>query len=246
MKPKLPPCLFGLLLCGSATLAADIPDYPFVFVTGNADIDTPPDIAVCSLTIRDIAQDPGKAESTVDGRLKAVLASLSAKDVASGDIVSFDLSKQILSNEYTDKEPAQIRGYDLHRSLQFKVRQLASLPAIEDGLVGSANVEQIECQFDRTDRAAIEADLLVKALHSAKEQGDQLAGPLGRHVTAAVAVSKTPFESMASAFGLGDRSAGFVSVSAARMFKKSVSADDLLVPATIHMSVSVNVLFKME
>jgi hypothetical protein len=36
-----------------------------------------------------------------------------------------------------------------------------------------------------------------------------------------------------------------------RMFKKSMSSDDLrgdelLVPATIHMSVSVNVMFKME
>ena len=35
-----------------------------------------------------------------------------------------------------------------------------------------------------------------------------------------------------------------------RMFKKSVSddirGDDLLVPTTIHLSVSVNVLFKME
>jgi uncharacterized protein YggE len=176
MKPKLPPCLFGLLLCGSATLAADIPDYPFVFATGNADIDTPPDLAVCSLTVRDIDLDPGKAESTVDGRLQAVLASLNAKDVANGDIESFNLSKQILSNEYTDKEPAQIRGYDLHRGLQFKVRQLASLPAIEDGLVGSANVEQIECRFDRRDRAALEADLLVKALHNAKEQGDHHCG----------------------------------------------------------------------
>jgi len=215
-------------------------------VTGKADIDTPPDLAVCSFTIKDIEHDPGKANATVDARLKAVLAVLSENDVASSDIESSNLSKQILSNEYGDKEPAQIRGYDLTRSLQFKLRKLVSLAAIEDELIGAANVEQIHCQFDRTDRAAIEADLLVKALHSAKQQGDHLAEPLGRHVTAAVAVSETPFESIPAAFGLGDQSAGFVSVSAARMFKKSASADELLVPATIHMSVAVNVLFKMD
>lgn len=31
-----------------------------------------------------------------------------------------------------------------------------------------------------------------------------------------------------------------------RMFMRAVSADDLLVPSTIHMSVSVTVLFKMD
>lgn len=42
MTPKLPLCLIGLLLYGPSILAADIPDYPFVFVTGKAEIDTPP------------------------------------------------------------------------------------------------------------------------------------------------------------------------------------------------------------
>ena len=78
----------GLLLCASGTLAADIPEYPFVFVVGHADIDTPPDIAVCSLTLHAIDPDPGKAESTINERVKTVLAALSANHVSPGDIES--------------------------------------------------------------------------------------------------------------------------------------------------------------
>ena len=37
MKSKIPYGLFGLLLCASGAFAADIPDYPFVFVIGKAD-----------------------------------------------------------------------------------------------------------------------------------------------------------------------------------------------------------------
>jgi hypothetical protein len=244
MTAKLPLCLFGLLLCGSSTFAADIPDYPFIFVTGNADIDTLPNIAVCSLAIRAVDQDPGKAESTVDGTLTSALAVLAAKGIAASDIESSNISKQILTTEYNGKEPAAIRGYDLTRNLQFKVRQLTSLPAIEDGFLGSPNVEQINCQFDRTDRAALEADLLTKAIHSAKDQADRLAEPLGRHVTTAAAISKMPFAIIASVFGIDNRLAELSGLD--RMFKKSVSADDLLIPSTIHMSVSVNVLFKMD
>jgi uncharacterized protein YggE len=237
-------CLLGLLIFASAAAAADIPDYPFVFVVGRADIDTPPDIAACSLTLRAIDPDPGKAEAAVDERLKTVLATLSAKRVSPGDIESFSINKQILTNnEYGDKGPAVIRGYDVSRPLKFTARQLDSLPAIENSVAGALNIENIRCQFDRKDRKAIEVDLLTKALQSAKDQADKLAQPLGRRVTAAVAISKSPFDSIAGSLGMG----GFSSSFQDRMFKKSVtSGDDLLVPSTISMSVTVNVLFKTE
>ena len=157
---------------------------------------------------------------------------------------SSNVGKQILMTEYDGKGPAAIRGYDLTRNLQFKVRQLNTLAEIEGGFLGSANVEGINCRFDRTDRAALEADLLTKAIHSARDQADRLVEPIGRHVTAAMAVSKMPFGLMASAFGIDNRLAEWSGMD--RMFKKSVSADDLLVPATIYMAVSVNVMFKLD
>jgi len=237
-------CLCVLLVSGSATFAADIPEYPFVFVVGRADIDTPPDIAVCSMNLHAVDPDPGKAESTVSERLKSVLAMLSVNHVSASDIESHDISKQTLTNnDYNAKDRAVIRGYDVSRSLKFTVRQLASLPAIETPLVGEPNIDNIDCRFDRTDRKDIEAGLLIKALQSARDQADKLAEPLGRHVTAAMAISKSPFESIAASFGQGG---SFSIESASRMFKKSVMSDALLVPSTISLSASVNVLFKME
>ncbi len=97
---------------------------------------------------------------------------------------------------------------------------------------------------DDKDRKDIEADLLVRALQSAKDQADKLAQPLGRHVGAAVAVSKLPFDSIASSFGQGGVAS--IAVSAMRAFKKSAMPDALLVPSTISLSASVNVLFKMD
>jgi uncharacterized protein YggE len=243
MTSKVPCSLFGLLLCVSSVFAAEIPDYPFVFVVGKADIDTPPNVATCSLSIRAIDLDPGKAESAVDGRLKSVLATLSAKRISPSDIESSRIDKQIMLDENRNREPASIRGYDVSRHLKFTARQLDVLPSIELTLTGSPNIESINCQFDRLDRAVIETELLTKAIHSARDQADKLAEPLGRHVTVAVAVSKLPFDSISRMLGLGAESLppGFD-----RMFKKSVSSDELLVPATISMSATANVLFKME
>jgi uncharacterized protein YggE len=248
MTSKGPYSIFGLLLCASGAFAAEIPDYPFVFAVGKADIETPPNVATCSLTLRAREQDPGKAASIVEDRLKSVLATLNTNHVASSDIQSFSIEKQVLTNENNDNERTVIKGYDVWRNIKFTVRQLESVAPVEVFLVRSPNVTNIDCRFDRTDRAAVEADLLTKALRSARDEAGKLAEPLGRHVTAAVAVSKVPFDSIGGSFGLGEGSA---MAKIDRMFKKSVGTDDLrgdelLVPSTIHMSVSVNVLFKME
>jgi len=232
-------CFCGLFIGASATFAADIPDYPFVFVVGRADVDTPPDIARCTLTLRSIEQDPMKAESTINGRLKSLLEALSARHVSANDIESFNINKQILTNDSNDKGPAVIRGYDVSRRLKFTSHQLDGLPAIENSMVGAPNIENIDCQFDRSDRDVIEAGLLTKALQSARAEADKLAQPLGRHVTAAVAVSQLPFDAIAGSLMSG-RSGS------AMMFRKAVSADELLIPSSISMSATVNVLFKME
>jgi uncharacterized protein YggE len=249
MPSNIPNALFAFLLCASGAFAAEIPDYPFVFVVGKADIETPPNIATCSLTLRAREQDPGKAASIVEDRLNAVLATLKANHVAANDIESFNIEKQVLTNENNENERTAIKGYDVWRNVKFTVRQLESVAPVEVSLVRSPNITNINCQFDRTDRAAVEGDLLNKALHSARDEAGKLVEPLGRHVTAAVAVSKVPFEAIGGTFGFGDNYAAMAKID--RMFKKSVGPDDLrgdelLVPSTIHMSVSVNVLFKME
>jgi hypothetical protein len=58
MKPKAICGFLGLLLGTSIAFAAALPDYPFVFVVGKADIETPPDMAACSLTLRAASKIP--------------------------------------------------------------------------------------------------------------------------------------------------------------------------------------------
>ena len=113
MKLKVPYGLFGLLLSASGAFAAEIPDYPFVFVVGKADTETPPNIATCSLTLRAREQDPDKAASIIEDRLKSVLTALRANHVASGDIESFNIQKQVLTNENDYNDRTTIKGYEV-------------------------------------------------------------------------------------------------------------------------------------
>ena len=250
MHSKVASGLCILVLSASSAFAADIPDYPFVYVVGKADTDTRPNIATCSLTLRARDPDANKAAATVAERLKTVLATLRAHHIVPDDIESFEIQKRVLTDDTSGDELATINGYEIWRNLKFTAHQLEAIAPIEGSLVNSANVVDIKCQFDSTDRAAIEAELQTKALRAARDQADKLAEPLGRHVTAVMALSKVPFETIPSSFGFGERPGDFAA-KLGGMFKRSVSTDaiegdDLLVPAHIHMSISVNALFKVE
>ena len=132
MTSKVLCTLLGFFLCTSSAVAAAIPDYPFVFVVGNADVETPPNIATCSLTLRAREQDPGKAASIVDERLKAVLATFKTNHIGPHDVESFTIEKQVLTNE-NDNQETVIKGYDVWRNVKFTVRQLESVAPIEIG-----------------------------------------------------------------------------------------------------------------
>jgi uncharacterized protein YggE len=247
MTSKLPvgaiiAALLGLYVCVPAALAADIPEYPFVFVVGRAEVDLPPNITKCSLSVQARDADAGKAAAIVDERLKSVLATLGANHVQAADIESFDIQKQAVTRQRDIGEPVTIDGYDISRNVTFKLQQFESLPPIEDVLTSAPNVTGLNCQFDRTDRRAQEAQLLTKALLDARDQADRLASPLARHVVAAAAISQSPFDSIGPALLPGNRYGG----PPGPMFRRSVQPDDLLVPASIHLFASVNVLFKLD
>ena len=241
MKTLIPAT--ALLLLGTVAGAAEIPDYPFVFAPGSADSKVAPDVARCALTVNAREPDASKAAAAVQSRFEAVLAMFAANHVADADIEADKVDKNVLTEN--EHESVAIKGYDLSRHVSFTVRQLESLPPLEQSLLHASNVTDISCRFDRTDRAALEAELMTRALKSAREGAERLAAPLGRHVVAAMAVSKVSFASIPGEFGFGDRDV--VSVAAERrMFKRTSVADELLVPASIELSESVNVLFKVE
>jgi uncharacterized protein len=249
MSLRMSSSLILLLAVASAATAGEIPDYPFIFVVGKADIDTPPNIATCTLLIRDRETEAVKATSSVEDRLKMVLKTLDSNKIAASDIESSRVEKQSLTDDSSEgKKQIGIVGYDVWRHVKFTVRQLDAVPPIEGAMLRAPNVTDFDCQFNRSDRAKVEDDLTTRALASAREQAEKMTGPLGRHVVAPVAISKVPLDSLAALFGVGGDYRGLEAMD--RIFKRSVTAelrgDELLVPATIHLAMTVNVLFKME
>jgi len=243
LKRPLIPLLF---LFASAAWPSSIPDYPFVFAQGTAVLKIAPNIVTCRLTIRAINVDPKHAQGIVNARLTELLAVLSKNRLLKDDVDASAVRKAIVTNDYSRADPVQVRGYNVSRGVTFKVRDLGRWPAIADYLLGAKNIDNLTVEYDRIDRAALEADLITKAAADAKNRATHLAVSFGRRLGPPAAISPQPFASIGDTFGLGHSYGS--QYAEARQFTIAVAAngDTFLVPPTISISASVNALFKLE
>lgn len=230
------------LLCAAAAHSAAIPEYPFVFVTGEARLQTAPDEAGGSLTVRAYAADPAAAAAVVERRTGEILRLLAAHGVAAADVRAFEISKQAMTTQSSPQEPPAIRGYQISRRIGFELRRVAEWPAIADALLAMPNVDDLNVGFDRSDRASLEAQLLRRAAADAAKRARALAESFGRRLGAAVAISQPSFDSIGPAFGFGGapRFEGMV--------RSAPVAGDAHgeVPPAITVAASVNAVFRLR
>ena len=237
--------LLCLLLLACTAQAAALPDYPFVFVTGESEAHVAPDIVACSVTARAFDADPSKAQKLVDRRVQDLLMFLSEHKVPNDDIEAYDIQKEIIANDSSEPGRVTIRGYNISRAVNFKLRDVSLWPEVSAMLLSTENMDDLRVNFDRTDRASIAADLIAKAAADAKSKASQLAQSFGRPLGAPVAISQDSFSYIDSRFGFGG--GGGISASSANMsFANASPKIAMMLPTTIPVYARVNAIFKLE
>jgi uncharacterized protein len=241
-----------LLAVVAPVWGSDLPAYPFINVTGHALKTVTPDLARINLTVK--ARDPNAevAARTVAGRVQEVLDLLANAGVAAADIDAHQVAKEVVFERDSGFSSAARRGpprYEVSRNLSILIRSVASWPDLGSKLLEMSNVEDLEAQFDRTDREALEAELVTAAAHDAQRRAERMAAGFGQHLGVVQAVSQDPFEEISMRFlradmryrYLGEATAG-VGGTAARVN----SGAQVLVPPTIPLGATVNALYRLE
>lgn len=235
--------LFLAGLACTAARAASLPHYPFVYVQGQAQRDLPPDEARGTLEVAAVASDSAAASARVEERVQAILELLAAHAVAPADLRADQISKQAIEAPTTPNAPPTISGYRITRRIAFELRRIGDWPAVADALLGMPNVDDLGVTFDRSDRRAVQAELLAAAAADARARAGALARSFDRRLGPAVAISQAPFADLPGEFGFaGGIAPRFAMVTAAAPFGGSRAA----VPPTIRLSASVNAVFRLQ
>ena len=245
------PICWLLLAAVAPAWGGDLPAYPFINVTGHALKAVTPDLAKVNFTVK--ARDPSAevAARTAGERAQQVLDLLTAAGVAPADIDAHEVAKEVIFDRDSGFSSGGARRgpphYEVSRSFSVLLRKVASWPELGTRLLEMPNIEGLGTQFDRTDRPALEAELVAAAAHDAQQRAERMAAGFGQHLGAVQAISQDPFEEISARLLRADMRYAY---EADRMFKLSAAGNDsasqVLVPATIPLAASVNAIYRLE
>jgi uncharacterized protein YggE len=231
-----------LLAASAAASASSFPDYPFIYVQGNARQEVAPNVGKITFNVwvADLKAEPALAR--VQARSSELLAGLAKHGIEPADITSYSIEQTFEgANEYRNRDAGPPR-YIVSRTFVVEVTKLDSWSTVLSQLVGRADVTSLSVSFDRTDRQAIEANLELKAALDARQQGQRLAQAFGRELGSVVAVSRIGFDSIPTVFGT-DIERYEVRY---RLKAPGMGMAELTVPSTVVVERSVNTLFKLK
>jgi uncharacterized protein YggE len=234
-----------ILAVAAPAWGTDLPGFPFINVTGHANREVSPDIARVNFTVKTRDASAEVAARMASERAQQVLDLLAENGIAAADVDAHQVAKEVVFERDSGISSGARRGpprYEVSRSFSVVVRKVSSWPEIGSKLLEMQNVEDLAAQFDRTDRQALEAELLTAAAHDAQRRAELIAAGFAQHLGTVQAISQDPFEGISSRFLGGE--AGLYAGD--RMFKRSMPAAQLLVPTTISLGSSVNAIYRLE
>jgi uncharacterized protein YggE len=234
-----------LLLLPGLGMASGIPAFPFVFVTGQAEKEVPPDIATVNFGVQVFDEDPAKALSLVEERSNELMALFNKYGIDRKDVVAFEINKETV-RERKDYVALRILGYELTRRVTVTVRKLDKFDALMTQLIGLRNITNVRTVFDTTQRKDIETDLFRQAAQKARQQAELLAKGFGSEIVSVHAISVSPFGFgvIDEVFGIGSQYGAYSAAAKAESMERK--AINVLVPSTIKLQEAVNAIYTLK
>lgn len=222
--------------------AAALPDYPFLFETGTAQIELAPDMALVHITIADRGKDASRVFSAVNSSVDAVLGALARANVPPADIDASDIQRSVDYVRPEQRSATTVR-YVITRQVKVRLRDLSAWPVLMADLAKISAIDTMSSDFQISSRQKVDLELEQQAARDAETRARRNAGYFGRKLGAVMAISRVPFDSLEQTFTGGSGNSRFMPPP---FIPPMEPGSSLHVPAKISLSGSVNVLFRLE
>lgn len=187
--------LFALLPLTS--VAAELPSYPFIHVTGYGAAAVLPDVGTVEFEIAAQDPDPAAALQMVQARIEEIRVLMQQLGVAPADLIMRDIRREM---KKTEQSGAPI--YDLRTSVKLTVKNLANWKMLVQPLLDKPNLDGFMTNFDSSERGKIEIELMGDAISTARRKADGIAAAFGRKVGAVSGVSTGELKNLTRAMNL--------------------------------------------
>ena len=236
--------IIALLLPPTMTIAAQLPDFPFLYAVGMTTKEIPPDLATITFDVEAFDENPVKSLDIVQNRSVELIDLFKKLEIPTKDIETYEINKRTVRQE-KDYVELKILGYEVNQKFSIKLHGLTQYATLMEKLLKFRNITNINAQFDVAQRKEIETSLMADACANAKVQAENMASGIGTKLGSVFAISERGFNELEDQFGMSSTREIIDS-----MFKKSMMAGDrgeiIFIPSTIKIGKKVNVIFKLE
>lgn len=187
--------LFALL--PMSVLAAELPSYPFIHVSGYGSTVVMPDVGTVEFEIAAQDTDPAAALKTVETRIDEIRVLMQQLGVEPADLEMRDIRRDMKRG---DQPGAPL--YELRSSVKLTVRNLANWKMLVQPLLDKPNLDGFMTGFDSAERGRIEIELMGDAINMARRKAEGIAAGFGRKVGAVSGVSTGELKNLTRAMNL--------------------------------------------
>lgn len=232
---------FALALAGPLQ-AQPMPDFPFLTVTGEAEMEVAPDTVTVNFQILAFNEISEAAMTTLAERSEQVLTLASEHGLTHEDIESYAIDKRTRRERKNADGQLDILGYEVSQRFTLTIDGLDSYEALMNALLRMDNTTGLNAQFDVADRESLMRELVSKAGKDARTRAEHLAAGLDARIKSVYAINEDGgFERFMAKFGVSQESYGNLAMAADRS-----NSFSLIAPQTITLSKRVNVIFKIK
>lgn len=216
-----------------------LPDKPYIYVEGKAEIEKPADMVTLRFDLVARNADQAKANQEVQAKANKILALLTERKIAENDVVATNLKSepQYATEKESGREQGKIVGYSVTRSFSVRVRDVTAFAKLVDELLAIGGTEFSGIDAGLTKEKEARDEIFEKALANAREQAEKTLKTMGMTIDSVFAVSPAPFPEIQSRmFGTTERVIARGSYSSAVGLAPS---EYRLAPVTISQSIHV-------
>jgi uncharacterized protein YggE len=220
--------------------ASQLPEYPFIHVTGSAFTYAMPDNGELDFDIVATDADPAVARATVEARVAEIQALMEEQGFAADDVQVRDVRQNIRKD---GDAAAQAQRYDIKCTVHLNVRNLVKWSAVTGGLLAKPNLDNFSTNFGTSERDKIETDLANEAIANARRRAEAMAAGFGRKLGPVTAVTPGTLKNLTGSMGLmpADFNGRSNSSSASR-----VARGDIVNIVNLKFSQTVDIIFRIK
>ncbi len=228
--------------------ASALPDFPFIGVQGEAEIEVQPDVANIGFRLVEFSEDSDKALDAIRQRSAQVIEIARSLEIPNDAVISLGIDNEIERQINREKgyNKTNILGYEVSQSFSIKVENLTNYPKLVDKLVSIGNVGRITPRFDVSNRKEIERSLVAEAGKDAKQKAEDLASAMGVKIKSVFAITQdASFEHFFAKFGLQEQ-APMGDLRASIAYDRAGGSMNMMIPKAIEIKKKISVVYKIK